>query len=285
MIRTTFPAMGTTIILVGRDQARLDRARARILEIEAVCTRFDDTSELSRLNRRPAGHVELSPLLRDVLTVAADLEEKTGGIFDPAVGERVIAWGYDRTYEQVRDVPIAPEATEQGTWFVTSSGVHREPGVTIDLGGIAKGWACDQVVEAGLVELASAGGDMRSTHADAIAELIDPAGSTVAARIDVGVGAVATSSTYNRSWSAGDIAAHHIIDPATGRPAATPVVTSTVTAATAAEAEAAAKTALILGTEGLAWCDRTAWVRGGAAIWNTGAVYATGSLDLLELTA
>jgi thiamine biosynthesis lipoprotein len=280
MKRHTFHAMGTTFIVVGPDEQNLRSARRRIEAVEAVCTRFDPTSELSRLNQAPAGHVATSSDILAVLRVAETLRDRTDGLFDPAVGANVIAWGYDRTFTEINSRTTHPKLDFHGGWATTSNGVVREPGVRLDLGGIAKGWVCDQIVEAGLAVLASAGGDMRSASADTIAELIDPALDVVAARIPVGVGAAATSSTWRRSWMAGDTRAHHVIDPTTGAPAISPIVTATVTAATAAEAEAGSKAVMLQGVDGLAWCDSADWLTGAAAIWDTGAVYATRSLKV-----
>ena len=121
---------------------------------------------------------------------------------------------------------------------------------------------------------------MRSASAETIAELADPQLGTVAARVSVGVGALATSSVAKRRWQVGSGYAHHIIDPRTGAPAASPIVAASVTAATAVAAEAAAKCVLLMGTRGLAWADQQDWIRGAVAFWDTGAVFATRSVEL-----
>ena len=69
-------------------------------------------------------------------------------------------------------------------------------------------------------------------------------------------GGVATSGKDRRRWMLGDILSHHIIDPRTGQPAVTDILTATVIAPTVMEAEAAAKTVLLLGSEvGLEWLE------------------------------
>jgi thiamine biosynthesis lipoprotein len=73
--------------------------------------------------------------------------------------------------------------------------------------------------------------------------------------IEQGCG-VATSATDRRRWMQGDQVRHHIIDPRTGLPAESDVVSATVVAPTAVEAEAAAKSILIRGSlDGLDWLE------------------------------
>jgi thiamine biosynthesis lipoprotein len=67
---------------------------------------------------------------------------------------------------------------------------------------------------------------------------------------------VATSGRDYRRWRQGDAWQHHILDPRTGRPATTDVLSATVIAPTAREAETAAKVALIRGSrDGMAWLE------------------------------
>ena len=75
----------------------------------------------------------------------------------------------------------------------------------------------------------------------------------------VAEGAVATSGRDYRRWQQGAVWQHHIVDPRTGQPAQTDVLCATVVAPTMLCAEAAAKTALILGSQnGLTWIENQA---------------------------
>jgi len=72
----------------------------------------------------------------------------------------------------------------------------------------------------------------------------------------LGACGVATSGTDYRRWKQGGRWSHHIIDPRTGQPAQTDIVTATVIAPNAMTAEMAAKSTLILGSErGLEWIE------------------------------
>jgi thiamine biosynthesis lipoprotein len=273
-----FDAMGTWIEARGVTHAA---AVAELFEsVEARCSRFRGASELTLLNEAPEREVAVSAELAEILDVAARLSDLTGGLVDPAVGGRVIDWGYDRTFREIR-----PDSGDGGgvwhgaEWAISGRSVIREPGIRFDLGGIAKGWTADRAVTAGVANVVSAGGDVRSNDATTVVEVVDPWGST-AVRLDLGVGGLATSSTGRRRWASAHGAAHHIIDPRTGDPAVTPVVSATAVADTAAEAEAAAKAVVILGASGLAWAAQQLWIRSAVAVWNDGNVYATPGVEV-----
>jgi thiamine biosynthesis lipoprotein len=138
--------------------------------------------------------------------------------------------------------------------------------VRLDLGGTAKGWAAAAAVRrlrsAGPA-LVDAGGDIvvSGPMADggpwpiAIASPFGE-GDAPLGVLRLSAGAVATSGRDYRRWRQGGEERHHLIDPRTGRPAETDVLAATVVAGDAVSAEAAAKTALILGSRaGMAWIE------------------------------
>jgi thiamine biosynthesis lipoprotein len=91
----------------------------------------------------------------------------------------------------------------------------------------------------------------------------------------LGVNGVATSGTDYRRWKQGGRWSHHIIDPRCGQPAQTDVVTATVIAPNAMQAEMAAKAALILGSEqGLAWIEERPEFQGMLVLENGDILYS-----------
>ncbi|TFH31794.1 MAG: FAD:protein FMN transferase, partial [Anaerolineales bacterium] len=157
-----------------------------------------------------------------------------------------------------------PERKEMGVDLETHS-ICLPAGTRLDLGGIAKGWAADRALER-LVELGpalvDAGGDIALSPRSALdacwpVAVTDPHHpQDTIALLALHAGAVATSGREIHRWQQGDHMRHHIIDPRTGEPAGSDVLTATVIAPTAVEAEMAAKCALILGgQQGLTWLD------------------------------
>lgn len=280
MIGGDFHAMGTTIEVWSEDRTGIDRTREWFAEVESIASRFDASSELSALNARTTGGATpVGPILARILAAALMARELTGGLVDPAVGADVLRWGYDRTFEELVEAPEPPVGSPIGDWSIDGSTLRRDPGTILDLGGVAKGWTADMAVEAGFATVVSAGGDTRSAHPGTEARILGP-DDHVVATVLVGCGALATSSTTRRRWSAGTRRAHHIIDPRTGAPAVGPVVSATALADSAVLAEAAAKGILLHGVDGLAWASAQPWIDGALVVWEDGSVFTTTGVEL-----
>jgi thiamine biosynthesis lipoprotein len=213
-------------------------------------------------------------VLRAVIQAGSRAFELSGGLVDIGVGSSVNIWGYDRSFESIADLAHAPRPLSPAAWRLEGQLLHRTREVRLDLGGIAKGWASDRAVEDGMAAVVSAGGDLRSVDPDTTASVVDPAGE-VAARVHVGVGALATSSTGRRRWRVGETEVSHLIDPRTMKPVDTPVISATVLADTAVDAETGAKAVLLLGANGLAWAAEQTWISAALVIWHDGSVFAT----------
>lgn len=133
------------------------------------------------------------------------------------------------------------------------------PGMTLDLGGIAKGWIAEQAAillsEFSSACAVNAGGDMflvglpdgEEGWPVAIEDPLQPEMDLTTIQVDQG--AVATSAVTKRVWKQGEIRRHHLIDPRTGEPAITDWLSVTVIAAHAYEAEVFAKALLIGGPQ------------------------------------
>lgn len=278
MSRIAFPAMGTTV------EAWVDDEASALVdwfeEVERVCSRFIETSELFAINQAVPGTMPISDLMQDVLQAALGVRSATSGLVDIGVGAAVADWGYDRTYADLRPLDAEPEAVPEPGWSLGRATVTVSSGTSLDLGGVAKGWTCDQAVEKGLAQLVSAGGDMRSNHPATIASVVNPWGEVVA-RLPLGTRALATSSVARRRWRVADREVSHLIDPTTMRPVDSPVLSATVVAGTAVEAEAGAKCVLLKGADGLYWADACPWVDGAIVVWHDGSVYGTKGLELV----
>jgi thiamine biosynthesis lipoprotein len=278
MSEYSFRAMGTQVEVWGPSESR-HMVMRWFEEVEAVASRFRPDSELSRINGDPSSSVPVSDLMHDLLVAATVARLTTGGLVDIGVGATVEDWGYDRTFPEVRDLERPPATARPGMWDLRDRSLWRTPGTKIDFGGVAKGWACDRAVEAGLAEVVSAGGDMRSAHPDTVASIEDGGGDSVV-RVHVGQGGLATSSISKRRWKVAGSEVSHLVDPRTMRPVRTPVVSASVLANTAAQAEAGAKAVLLQGDDGLSWAADVDWIRAAVVIWSDGSVYGTPGLEV-----
>jgi thiamine biosynthesis lipoprotein len=265
MERREITAMGTTVeMLVDAPPAAaveraFDDACAEIARLEGRFSRFREDSELSELNRR--GHMRASDEMLAVVAIAIEARTRTAGRFDPTVHDAVVGAGYDRTFDAVpSDVPEPPAAPARcggGVAIDADLGeITLDPGVRLDLGGIAKGWVVDRVAErlgAAGPCLVNAGGDIRI--AGPFRRGPWPVGvETPGAEVVIGLreGALATSGRDRRRWRRGGREQHHLIDPGEGRPADSDLRTVTVVAGDACQAEVLAKSFFLRGERGAA---------------------------------
>lgn len=258
MEKRSVRAMGTTFTFIvdaapGDELSTAFGATADdMVRLEARLSRFRPDSELSRLNR--SGHADAGDDLLVLTRLAVDAREETGGRFDPSVHAAVVAAGYDRTFDELPpdapDLPGPPERCggrvdvdlERGT-------IRLGPGVGIDLGGIAKGYAaevaCDRLAPIGPC-LVNAGGDIATRGTPSVGHwAIEVPASPEPLVVGVVAGGVATSGRDRRRWRRGGEPRHHIIAPTTGRPAEGDVLRVTAFAGSAVRAEVLA-TALFL---------------------------------------
>ena len=258
MQRLAFPAMGTRVevLLVapptGAARAALAHVREEFERLEAIFSRFRPDSELSRLNE--AGSIEAGPDLLAVVELALAARERSAGRFDPTLHDALVAAGYDRTFDELDEQAAAGPVPDPGrTRDVTVTGRRIElgPGVRLDLGGIVKGYAADRCASrlAPLGPcLVNAGGDLavagpRSAGPWPVAVDLPHGRLTLA----IAEGGLATSGRDRRRWRQRGEERHHLIDPATCRPAEGGPLTVTVAAPSATEAEVAAKSIFLAG--------------------------------------
>jgi thiamine biosynthesis lipoprotein len=268
-------------------------ARAQMLDWHHRFSRFEPASELSALNDDPRETVPVSPLMARMVALALRAATMTDGLVDPTLVTDIERAGYAAHFDSEplplgRALAQAPARTAAGAatvarWKqvsvdVEEATVTRPPGVRLDSGGIAKGLFGD-VLAAELERHRSfavdSAGDVRFGGAGGLTRAVRVAGpfdGSIIHVFELVRGAAATSGIGRRSWLDRDgRPAHHLLDPATGRPAFTGIVQVTALAPTGAEAEVRAKAALLSGPAGA-----HGWLAHGGVI-----VHDDGSADVI----
>ncbi|WP_083516721.1 FAD:protein FMN transferase [Alicyclobacillus shizuokensis] len=290
----TFSAMGTTAEIaiappsievesIETDlETVLDTTESIIREHEGRLSRFRSDSDVARVNARLGTWVPVHPATARVAALAVEGFEATAGLFNPCLGTWLESLGYAVSFDMLPSpsedpVPTLPPASGAACPLEVRESERRvrvAPGYKLDLGGLAKGWIVEQAAlylrSHGVHDfIVSAGGDMvcSGRHGErpwqvGIADPQEPARTLLT--LDVDNLSLATSGTYRRRWQRAGATLHHLIDPRTGRPAETDVVSCSVLHPRLAAAEVLAKAALLLGsTDGMPWLRRHApdgWV-------------------------
>lgn len=285
MMAEKFRAMGTDVqITIGEDAGpsqagiteAIEDAKTKVSELEALLSRFQTTSEISQINAQPGSWITVRPETMEILGLSERAYNQTNGLFNPCLGTVLESLGYSVSFEEIHcTTPWQPVFQNP---FIAPlhcpfrldklrSKVYLEPGFSIDLGGIGKGWIAKQaarVLQAHQIVqfLLSAGGDMicQGTNGDipwcvSIADAFDP--NNTVETLNISDLSLATSGTYRRKWVTGGQPVHHIIDPFLGMPVDSDIVSCSVIHDDLVEAEVLAKVALILGSgDGLKWLNR-----------------------------
>lgn len=274
--RLAFHAMGSDMLAAVDHESspsRLANVPEWFEEWEQILSRFRYDSELTRLNQVHEQPVQVSQTLWDVVRAAQKAEQMTNGLVTPTLLDAIVEAGYDRPFEALPHLAtLAPEPIKTTPRPLTAIAVNATArtitlpfGMGLDFGGIAKGWAAHQAMQRLETEgptLIDAGGDIAISgpRTDGSPWQIGVANPFEHGKeietLFVERGGVATSGKDRRRWTRNGILQHHIIDPLTGQPAETDLLTVTVVGPEVMQAEAAAKAAFILGSRaGLEWIE------------------------------
>jgi FAD:protein FMN transferase len=246
---STFTSMGCRIHL--SPGAPVDDALGLFAARDARFSRFQESSELNRVNAVPLGLTLVSEEFASMLSLSIDAANATDGLVSPSVGGAVLAAGYDRDFARLPDDGDAVEPVRvpsHRSLSLRGRMLLRAEPVVLDLNGVVKGRTVDDAVALVGDGWVSAGGDLATTVPVVVGL---PGGGAVTLRR----GGLATSSVARRAWLRGGVRRHHLIDPRTGSPSASPWRDVTATATSCAAADVAAKAALLLGREGPDWLD------------------------------
>jgi thiamine biosynthesis lipoprotein len=254
--------MGTTwsVKLVAPPTANAEALTARIQrELDTVVAQmspWEPTSDLSRYNRAGVGTWTVLPAaFAQVLACALEVAERTGGAFDPTLGGLVALWGFGpRPFSGGPPEPAAiAQARQTAGWrrvVLDGDRLLQPGGLQLDLNGIAKGFAVDQVAAAldragARAYLIEVGGELRGTGAKPDGqpwwvELERPPGLLASPRTLVALHglSVATSGDYRRFFEHDGRRYAHTLDPATAAPVVGGAASVTVLADSAMRADA-----------------------------------------------
>ncbi|MEW6554044.1 MAG: FAD:protein FMN transferase [Actinomycetota bacterium] len=296
-----------TISAYGKNQSQVegavDAAFQEIYHVQDIADRYDPESEIARVNAAAAaGPVAVSDDLWEMITTAMEIYRDSGGVFDITVAPLVDVWDVvgrgerggappaqaeiDKAMELVGADMLVLDEASQSVFF-------SRPGMGIDLGGIAKGYALDRA-EAALTARGVASGiiDMISTSMTVgeKPEAADGPDWTIAVSNPRAEGFLATFSIPGQTYisTSGDnqryfeyegVRYHHILDPRTGYPASGMIAVTTVGGRSGAWSDAMSTATFILGyPDGLEWL-REAGATGALAVDRSGTVHMTPGLS------
>lgn len=241
--------------------AAIDRAFKQLHHYDDTLSTYKPTSELSRANAAAGRWSPVSADTAGLVARALGYARESQGAFDPTVGPLVGLWGFKYLdYHEPAAAAIAATQARVG-YAGVSVDPHRlklaRPGMALDLGAIAKGFAVDRAVAllqaAGMTSVrVDAGGNQgvwaaRPRHWLFGVKHPRREGDVIGA-ISLDHGGISTSGDAERGFWKDGTRYGHILDPKTGRPVAG-MLEVTVAAPTAEEADALSTTLYVLGVK------------------------------------
>ena len=252
---------------------------AELDEINRQMSTWEPDSEISRFNHSDStGPFQASKEFTSVVRRALELSESTGGAFDPTLQPLLNLWGFGSEGEDQKvpsDADIAEAQTHVGWRKVTvedSSGLQKKsPGLSLDLGAIAKGYGVDAL--AGILDEAGYENWFVEIGGEVVVKGFNPDGvpwrigiqypttnpmeeGRLQGIVNLVRGATATSGNYRNYLVQDGVLYSHILDSRSGRAVLSDTASVTVVAPNCMDADGMATALFVMGAEeGLAWVE------------------------------
>ena len=278
--------MGTSynVKIVGKvKQRELKKLHARIesrlTEINRQMSTWDPESEIARFNQQEStAPFQCSESFATVVRQALELSQATDGAFDPTLQPLLNLWGFGSEGDD-RQVPSSEEISKTRNltgWKKVDINEDAElrksePGLSLALGAIAKGYGVDAIGEI-LNALgyenwfAEIGGEVvvRGLNSEGVPWKIGiqhPTTNPIDARLQgilhITNGSIATSGDYRNYIQEDDVVYSHILDPRTGYAVRSDTASVTVSAPSCMDADGIATALFVMGDQqGLRWVEQ-----------------------------
>lgn len=247
----------------------LDRVFDRIEEIQWRMTINESDSEVSLVNAAAGDHaVRVSPDTFEVIQIGLEYARRTNGAFDPTIGPLVKLWNIGSAAERVPTESEIEDVLPRIDYTLVELNPDNFevylplPGMVLDLGGIAKGYAVDEAArilqEAGIEHaLVDFGGDVYTigtrTNGNrwriGIQDPVNTARGRFVGILEQSGRSVVSSGDYERFFVENEVRYHHILDPDTGYPTRNGLVSVTIQAPNAMTSDAISTGAFVMGLD------------------------------------
>ena len=243
-------------------EAEHEKAVGTLVDLDAKWSVTNTDSEIYKVNHAGGGTVQVWPETSELVSFGRDMYEKSDRTLDISIYPILLEWGFTIHYYKVP----AQERISKLLWNVNASkisvngsGVTVPADMMIDLGSVAKGAAsdmiCDELRKAGVESaVLDLGGNIQTLGSKPGSGkwkigIRDPEGSGVIGSVSVENKAVVTSGGYERQFTENGKTYHHIIDPSTGWPAESGLVSVTVIGDSGRMCDALSTSLFIMGAE------------------------------------
>ena len=263
---TSIFAMDTIITMEAYGegaQEALDEAARRLYSLDDLLSATKEDSEISKINKSAGSFVTVSDEVIRQLEAALEVSRRSGGAFDVSVQPLVSLWGFGTENPHVPGPEVIEEALRYVDYRkieISGSSVRLSEGMSITLGAIAKGYAAKELSEMlksrGISSaILSLGGNVQAIGSKpdgskwrvALQDPKNPAGT--AGLFELSDMAAVTSGGYERYFEQDGKIYHHILDPKTGYPSGSGLISVTIVCRDGMTADALSTALFVLGED------------------------------------
>lgn len=242
----------------------LNDALSECAVYEALLSRTIEGSDVWNINNANGAPVTVSDATAEVLSLALAVSRDSGGVFDITTAPVSDLWDFTAENPSLPDSGDISDALTKVDWTkiaLDGNTATLPAGMSIDLGGIAKGYIADKIAEYLVsrdVECAvlNFGGNVvmlgeKPDGSDWAVGIQDPAGKTgeYLTVLKTSARSAVTSGTYERGFDLDGVRYHHILDTETGMPVQNGLASVTVLGESSAAADALSTACFALGVE------------------------------------
>ena len=267
---SSFFAMDTymTVTVYGEHaEENAQSAMALVTKLDSLLSRTDPDSEISRINASGTSGCTVSEDTAVLISRCLEFSALTGGAFSAAIGPVMDAWGFGAGNESAFRVPTDSELAALlplcSSDLVSVRGNEvtlGENGMILDLGGVGKGYAADRCAallrERGVTSaIVSLGGNVYALGAKPNGEpwqvaVQSPDGSAKAeGTLSLADLSAVTTGGYRRFFEQDGVTYHHVIDPSTGYPADSGLLSATIVCLDSTMADILSTAVFVLGAD------------------------------------
>ena len=282
------------------DHELLSEALDLCQEYEILFSRTVEGSDVWRINNAGGVPVTVHPDTVELIGLGLEYCALSGGFFDITIGRLSSLWDFGGNAEVVPPISEIEKAIETIDFrkiTITENTVQLgDPEAMLDLGGVAKGYIAEKLaiflkekgVKGAIIDL---GGNIVAVGAKpdgsawniGVEKPFGKSGETLGV-ISTGAASIVTSGIYERQFVKDGKLYHHILDPTTGMPAESDVISATVITESSAVGDAFSTIPVLLGKEKtMTLIDRVPGLKGIILILENGEIFQQGDIDFIPL--
>jgi thiamine biosynthesis lipoprotein len=268
------------------------KAEDEIMRLDKMLDRGDQESEIYEMNHAEEA-VTVSDEIVEIISMARDVSVKSGGAFDITIAPVMDAWGfYSKNYHVPSDdeLDVLLEKVDYSKILLEGNTVTVPDGMELDLGGIAKGYTSDRLMELFQREgvhsaIVSLGGNVQALGRKPDGSLWNVAiqdpgkPDSYIGSLSIENMAVVTSGSYQRYFERDGVTYHHIIDPSEGRPADNGLSSVTIITESGMLGDALSTALFVLGLDDAVDYWHTYGGFQAVFVDNNGKIYITAGLE------